>query len=39
MCALFGLAIVLCLLLDRRRARNATEPDYESLSDDEASTL
>jgi sec-independent protein translocase protein TatC len=39
MCLLFGIAIVICLLLDRRRARNQDEPDYESIPDDEASSL
>jgi sec-independent protein translocase protein TatC len=39
MCLLFGIAIAICLVLDRRRARRAGEPDYESLADDEASAL
>jgi sec-independent protein translocase protein TatC len=39
MCLLFAIAIAICLLLDRRRARNQSEPDYESIPDDEASSL
>jgi sec-independent protein translocase protein TatC len=39
MCVLFAIAISVCLLLDRRRARRSPEPDYESLADDEASAL
>ena len=39
MCLLFAIAIGLCLVLDRRRARRSSEPDYESLPDDEASAL
>src|SRR3954454_10128076 len=39
MCLLFAIAISICLLLDRRRARAATEPDYAALDDDEASEL
>ena len=37
---LVALAIVVCVLNDRRRARRAgSEPDYEALDDDEASPL
>jgi sec-independent protein translocase protein TatC len=39
MCALFAVAIGICLLLDRRRARSSSEPDYSAISDDEASQL
>ncbi len=39
MCLLFGIAIGICLLLDRRRERQSTEPDYQDLSDDVASDL
>ncbi len=39
MCLLFAIAIGICLLLDRRRARRASEPDYATLADDEASAL
>ncbi|MGL5858593.1 MAG: twin-arginine translocase subunit TatC [Angustibacter sp.] len=39
MCLLFGTAIGICLLLDRRRARRSGEPDYDALADDEASPL
>jgi sec-independent protein translocase protein TatC len=39
MCLLFAVAIGLCLLLDRRRARASSEPDYSALADDEASEL
>lgn len=39
MCLLFAVAIGLCLLLDRRRARSSSEPDYSEIADDEASEL
>ncbi|GAB3590928.1 twin-arginine translocase subunit TatC [Angustibacter peucedani] len=39
MCLLFAIAIGICLLLDRRRARSSTEPDYAALDDDQASEL
>jgi sec-independent protein translocase protein TatC len=39
MCLLFAVAIGVCLLMDRRRAAASTEPDYATLSDDEASEL
>jgi sec-independent protein translocase protein TatC len=39
MCLLFAIAITICLLLDRRRARASSEPDYGALADDEASDL
>lgn len=39
MCLLFAIAIGICLLVDRRRARRSGAPDLESLSDDEASPL
>jgi sec-independent protein translocase protein TatC len=39
MCLLFAIAIAVCLLLDRRRAKAAAEPDYATLADDEASEL
>jgi sec-independent protein translocase protein TatC len=39
MCALFAVAIGVCLLLDRRRDKRSLEPDYSELSDDEASSL
>lgn len=35
--AMIGLAYVIAVLNDRRRARTSSEPDYDSLSDDEAS--
>jgi sec-independent protein translocase protein TatC len=39
MCLLFAIAITICLLLDRRRARRASEPDYAAMDDDQASDL
>lgn len=39
MCLLFIVAVVICLLNDRRRARRSDAPDLESLPDDEASPL
>ena len=33
------IAFGICLLNDRRKARRSTEPDYDSLSDDEASPI
>ena len=39
MIALFGLAVGICLLNDRRRARRSDEPDYSGLDDDAASPL
>ena len=39
MLVLILIAFGLCLLNDRRRSRRSTEPDYDSLSDDEASPL
>ena len=36
---LFAVATVICLLSDRRRAKNSDEPDYTNLSDDEASAI
>ncbi len=39
MCLLFAIAIGICLLLDRRRAKRSTEPDYQSMADDQASAL
>lgn len=36
---LFGIAMVICVLNDRRREKNSPEPDYGNLSDDEASTI
>ncbi|MEZ0493151.1 twin-arginine translocase subunit TatC [Kineococcus sp. TBRC 1896] len=36
---LFGIAMVICVLNDRRRSKNSPEPDYGHLSDDEASTI
>src|SRR3954452_2184296 len=39
MCLLFGAAIGICLLVDRRRARRAGEDELANLSDDEASEL
>lgn len=39
MCLLFGIAMAICLLVDRRRARASGEPDLERLDDDEASPL
>ena len=39
MCLLFGAAIAICLLIDRRRARRAGEDQLANLSDDEASEL
>ncbi len=37
MCLLFGVAVVICLVADRRKARRA--PDLESIPDDQASPL
>ena len=39
MIALFALAVGVCLLNDRRRARRSDEPDYSALDDDTASSL
>ena len=39
MLLLILLAFGFCLLNDRRRARRSSEPDYDSLSDDEASPI
>jgi sec-independent protein translocase protein TatC len=39
MCLLFGLAIAICLLGDRRRARRSKDSDYSHLADDEASSI
>lgn len=39
MCILFAIAIVICLLVDRRRDARSSEPSYESLDDDQASPL
>jgi sec-independent protein translocase protein TatC len=39
MLLLILIAFGICLLNDRRRARRSSEPDYESLSDDEASPI
>ena len=39
MCLLFGAAIAICLLVDRRRARRAGQDDLANLADDEASPL
>jgi sec-independent protein translocase protein TatC len=39
MCLLFAIAIAICLILDRRRARSSTEPDFAELDDEEASPL
>lgn len=36
---LFGLAMVVCYLHDRRKYRNSEEPDYSQFSDDEASPV
>ncbi|WP_459642030.1 twin-arginine translocase subunit TatC [Kineococcus sp. NUM-3379] len=36
---LFGIAVGICLLNDRRRARRSAEPDYSTLDDDSASAL
>lgn len=36
---LFVIALVICLINDRRKARNSTEPDYSQFSDDEASPI
>lgn len=36
---LFALAMFVCYLHDRRKARNSTEPDYSTFSDDEASPI
>ncbi|WP_432564188.1 twin-arginine translocase subunit TatC [Kineococcus sp. SYSU DK003] len=36
---LFGIAMVVCVLNDRRRGKNSDEPDYGDLSDDEASAI
>lgn len=39
MLLLIMIAFGVCLLNDRRRARNSSEPDYDSLDDDEASPI
>ena len=39
MLILILLAFGICWLHDRRRARRSTEPDYDSLSDEEASSI
>jgi sec-independent protein translocase protein TatC len=39
MCLLFGAAIGICLLSDRRRARRTKDDDLSHLADDEASAL
>ncbi|MGL5829888.1 MAG: twin-arginine translocase subunit TatC [Angustibacter sp.] len=39
MSLLFGVAIGICLLLDRRKRRRSGEPDFAELADDEASAL
>lgn len=39
MCVLFAVAVGICLVVDRRRARRSDEPSYENLDDDEASPL
>jgi sec-independent protein translocase protein TatC len=39
MLLLIMIAFGICLLNDRRRARNSSEPDYDSLDDDEASPI
>ena len=39
MCLLFGIAIVICLLGDRRRARRARDSEFSHLADDEASPI
>ena len=39
MLLLILIAFSICLLNDRRRARRSSEPDYDSLSDDEASPI
>jgi len=39
MLLLILIAFTICLLNDRRRARRSGEPDYDSLSDDEASSI
>ena len=39
MCVLFAIAVAICLLNDRRRARRSGRADLEALPDDEASPL
>jgi len=39
MTLLFGVSEIVARLVDRRRARESAEPDYEKLSDDETSPL
>jgi sec-independent protein translocase protein TatC len=39
MCLLFAVAVLICVLVDRRRARRSAEGSHESLDDDEASPL
>jgi sec-independent protein translocase protein TatC len=39
MLVLILIAFSICLLNDRRRARRSSEPDYDSMSDDEASPI
>jgi sec-independent protein translocase protein TatC len=36
---LFGIAMIICVVNDRRRSKNSEEPDYTNLSDDEASAI
>jgi sec-independent protein translocase protein TatC len=39
MTLLFGVSEIVARLIDRRRARESAEPDYDKLSDDETSPL
>ena len=39
MCLLLAVAVGICVVVDRRRARRSDEPAYEDLDDDEASPL
>jgi sec-independent protein translocase protein TatC len=39
MCVLFAVAVAICLIVDRRRARRSDEPAYDDLDDDQASPL
>jgi sec-independent protein translocase protein TatC len=39
MCLLFGIAVAICVVVDRRRERRNPQPSFESLDDDEASPL
>lgn len=39
LCALYFIALAICLVIDKRRVESGAEPDWSDLSDDEASPL